>query len=509
MIDRSLIVLAVGSVLLGVCTAAGYFAFTADDAYIVLRYAKNVWAHGELAFNPGERVTTLTSPLHGFLTVVLHGAVGEYALQVNKVLMIVLVGVSAWLLVRERRRDPRAWVLVLAIFFGSPFIWMWAVGGLETMLVVCLITAIAALYTSPDRSSTFIAINALSGMAFLARYDTVFFVLPVLIGIWFRAWRARGFSALAVGMSVSAALPLVWLTFSAYYFHDIFPTSFYAKATRDVTVFKVLYMAQFLLVTGVAPLWLLACLRRGQAGKGRLPAVLWERWPILLGFALVFAYGSAHATVHMMFGYRLLLPYLGVCVLLGLDVLDLDDSDRTYPVDRTVALLASAILALQFVQAGTIYTRSLGGIGLTGEYRNMSLSAYANDYLPMMDGGCRDVMAHARGVPRFDTRSPRFVTFAEGYIPYCDSDLYVLGHLVSYRRGVNEGFPPAAAYQASADYIHVLIPRHGTLAEQLQLPVEQFDIVSSHTVEYDGQDETFAIYFNPEPSAALLPPYVR
>ena len=184
MVDRALVFLSVGAVLLGVGTAVSYFTFTVDDAYIVLRYASNVWTQGELVFNPGERVTTLTSPLHALLTAVLYGAAGECALQVNKALMMMLVGVSAWLLIRGRRVDPLAVVLVLAIVFASPFIWMWAVEGLETMLVVCVITAIAGLYMSADRGGAFIAINVLAGVAFLARYDTVFFVLPVLMGVW-------------------------------------------------------------------------------------------------------------------------------------------------------------------------------------------------------------------------------------------------------------------------------------------------------------------------------------
>ena len=50
MIDKSVVFLGVCAGLFGVCTAASYFAFTADDAYIVLRYASNVWTHGELVF---------------------------------------------------------------------------------------------------------------------------------------------------------------------------------------------------------------------------------------------------------------------------------------------------------------------------------------------------------------------------------------------------------------------------------------------------------------------------
>ncbi len=45
-----------------------YFAaFTADDAYIVARYAVNARDLGEWAFNAGEPVSALTSPLHGLV----------------------------------------------------------------------------------------------------------------------------------------------------------------------------------------------------------------------------------------------------------------------------------------------------------------------------------------------------------------------------------------------------------------------------------------------------------
>lgn len=510
MTSKSLVVLGIGAVCAGLTIAAIYFEFTVDDAYIVLRYASNVWSHGELVFNAGERVSTLTSPLHGIVITLLYGAAGEYALQINKLLMIALVGVSAWLLIRSGRHDARVWVLVLVIVFTSPFIWMWAVSGLETILVACIISALATLYASADRTNTFLAINVLAGTAFLARYDTAFFVLPVLAGVWWQAWRRRDVATLLIGICFSAALPLVWLVFSAYYFHDIFPTSFYAKATRTITLFKITYMGQFLLLTGVLPLWLFALLRASRVERVHLRQFCCERLPMVAGLALIFAYGSAHATVHMMFGYRLLLPYLPVLVLFGIDLLRLGSSSETrLSGDRAVAFLAGTVLALQIGQASTIFSRSLGGIGLTGEFHRMSLSTYTREYLPVMEAGCRDLTAHAQGVPRFSSRTPRFLSFAEGYIPYCNKSLHVLGHLASYRHGINERFPPEVTFGRSADYIYVLTPRHGTVHEQLPQPIEYFDAVSSHTIMYDGREETFAIYFNLSPHDTRLPPYVR
>ena len=512
MTARDLDQLSIGAVCVGALTAASFFTFTVDDAFIVFRYARNLVTEGQLAFNFGEHVMAFTSPMHAMLTAIMVAVSDAYALQLNKIAMILLVSVSAWLLIRRGRNDPRRRVLVLTMLVASPFVWMWAVGGLETMLVMCVITVFALLYKHADEPNVFLTMNTLAGVIFLARYDTVFFVLPVLGGIWWQTWRREGVGTLAKGMGLSAALPVAWLAFSVYYFHDIFPTSFYAKATRDISLFKILYMGQFLLVTGVLPLWLLALARVWHRGQGHsLKAFVKAHGPLLVGLALVFAYGSAHATVHMMFGYRLLLPYLPVLILLGIELLGVADTGRPAQVwrNRGVAVLAGMLLLLQVGQAAVVYSRSLGGIGITGEFHAMGLSSYRSVFLPVMELGCRDLVAHAATIRRFETRAPRFSTFAEGYIPYCEAPLYVYGHLVSYRRSVNESWPAKPAFQRSADYIYVLAPRHGSVAKQLPLPVEQYEPVSSHTIEYDGQDETFAIYFNPNPDNAHLPTHVR
>jgi hypothetical protein len=49
--------------VLAAITSLRFAAFTADDAYIVARYAVNARDAGEWAFNPGEPVSALTSPL--------------------------------------------------------------------------------------------------------------------------------------------------------------------------------------------------------------------------------------------------------------------------------------------------------------------------------------------------------------------------------------------------------------------------------------------------------------
>ena len=44
-----------------------YFPFSAEDSYIVGRYAYNFGTYGELAYNIEEPISALTSPLHAII----------------------------------------------------------------------------------------------------------------------------------------------------------------------------------------------------------------------------------------------------------------------------------------------------------------------------------------------------------------------------------------------------------------------------------------------------------
>src|SRR5688572_18535238 len=67
-VHRAILLIAVASAAV---TSWYFFPFTVDDAFIVARYAVNARDLGEWAFNAGERVSAMTSPLHGILMVAL------------------------------------------------------------------------------------------------------------------------------------------------------------------------------------------------------------------------------------------------------------------------------------------------------------------------------------------------------------------------------------------------------------------------------------------------------
>ncbi len=118
------------------------FDFVNDDAFISFRYADTLVRHGELAFNPGERVEGYTNFLWTLLIAGVLALKGEPVFW-SKVLSIGLGLGSLWAIARfsadcERAddRDPRSpwdalgpWLLAAAPAYAC-----WSTGGLETQL---------------------------------------------------------------------------------------------------------------------------------------------------------------------------------------------------------------------------------------------------------------------------------------------------------------------------------------------------------------------------------------
>src|ERR1044071_516681 len=82
------------------------FPFVIDDAFIVLRYARNLVDTGELVFNAGEGVSALTSPLHALVMAGLYALFREHTLLAYKLVCLACVGGGAALIARAFREVP-------------------------------------------------------------------------------------------------------------------------------------------------------------------------------------------------------------------------------------------------------------------------------------------------------------------------------------------------------------------------------------------------------------------
>jgi hypothetical protein len=128
---------------------AGWFEFVNDDAFISFRYADNLVRHGELTFNPGERVEGYTNFLW---TLTMAGVLalggdpvpwghGLGVLFGVGTLLLVVRFLARWRAAPGARPEPRAVDALAALWLAAaPGYACWSSGGLETQQFTCLAT---------------------------------------------------------------------------------------------------------------------------------------------------------------------------------------------------------------------------------------------------------------------------------------------------------------------------------------------------------------------------------
>ena len=232
--------------LLGLIVAATgvhqwmFWRYTADDAYISMRYAENV-AHGNgFVFNVGERVEGYTN----FLWVVLLAVANRFGfdtLPVTKVLGACCGLLTIWLgYLLARRLDASArWpaLAACALLATSPALAAWSVAGLETLLFTVLVTGSLLRYTiEQERERAFPWSALLAALATLTRPDGA--ILGAVLGVH-SVITARQRPILQrlswLGLFCAIAVPHeIWRW--AYYGHPL-PNTFYAKTGRGLNQF--------------------------------------------------------------------------------------------------------------------------------------------------------------------------------------------------------------------------------------------------------------------------------
>jgi arabinofuranosyltransferase len=480
---------------------ATFFPFTAEDAWIVARYARNAVEHGELVFNRGEYVNALTSPLDALLRVGLHAIAAEPMIA-HKV-MAILFSVSTLaigLFVLKGERMAQILFLFLTAL-SAPFA-LWTVGGLETPLLALLATAFAAcLWQAVPR---LYAAACLAGLAFLARHDSVLFTAPALLwavrGLPLRHWFGAGI--------VAAALPVCWLVFALAYFHHLFPTSFHIKgpgldgATLGA---NAIYLADFLLQSGLVVVAMAAfALAQGRLIVPALGAAIGRHAGLWIGLAAaVFGYGLLVATAHMMFSFRLFMPYLPVMALLIAEFFA--TAGQTAPNARRTAVIGAAIVAaLQAILAYSVAQWTLNPTRV-GEYQYVGVAEYRRTFIDSLAEAAAAIESDWRQRASSDPRAPRVVTFAAGLLPWRLPEAYVFEDLVSWRRAC---FPDRRQHAALADYVHLMTPWFGPPAEQLPGPADRWETIWQRTALFDGERQTWMVMRNRTPDPAALPAYV-
>ena len=200
------------------------FELRFEDAYIVLRYARNlVEGHG-FVFNPGERVLGVTTPLYTLVST-LFVALGEEAAPVWQnvagILWLALQGLMVLLLGARLGRPLAALPAALLTLgnWGTVYLYV----GMETHLFTALVLLVCWLWLAEEPRPGLLGL--VLGLAFLVRYDAA--LLAGLVGLerWASTRRFPWRTTLVFFMVVSP-----WLLFAQLYFGSILPAPAGAKS---------------------------------------------------------------------------------------------------------------------------------------------------------------------------------------------------------------------------------------------------------------------------------------
>jgi hypothetical protein len=489
---------------------AAFFPLPADDAYIVARYVRELYAGHGLVFNPGERINAVTSPLLTFVFALIHPLVSD-PVGVYRIAAAALV---AWTLVALARRAyaaPSAQLLFLALALASPFVCFWAIGGLETPLLLasCSWLTWIALSRDPMRDpGTAAKLVILATVAVLARYDAALFVAPIAV-VGIRHHR-RSAPVIAVAM-VCAGIVAGWIAFTYFYYGDILPTSFYVKLSGEEpwggAVRGAVYAASFGVLTLLVPVGLLRSFA-GARVEGRRSAVRL----LVAGAAAELVYGVFAGDKHMLYAYRLFVPYLPSLLLLSLSGRGRESAVSASPL---LALGAIACLGYQTVMGCVLYYLSENPnlsllwrrqeIG-NEDYEFSTIGArYTRPFLAAVRGSAREIDAHWQTTSTSKTRPLRIAVLTGGLLPYHLPEAYTLETLVSYRHRCHIDLPRFADYAQlvqNADAPSASVPLSGA--------GEGWQLISKHELTADGwQNKPFRlrvdVWYHSDPLPVPLP----
>lgn len=497
-----------------------------DDAYTVLRYARNLVDHGELTYNLGERICALTSPLHALVVAALYRATGALVLP-NKILGLACAVAATLALALPLRRRGAALLLALALFPASPFVLFWTFGGLETPLLAALLAGLAACAASDLRAPQLQLQKsaagraalpfALGGLAVCTRLDAAVFVGPVLLGLVIRLRGAR----LALAVAAAAGPPMAWLAFAGRYYGHLLPTSFHVKTPRldpPWILANAAYMAELVLfsglglVAGAAAVLAAARPPARAAARAQVRELAW----IYAGLAGVGAYGLVAATTHLFYAFRLFVPVLGPAALLAADLAarlgeepeataePAPGSEARGAAGRVFRGAAAAVLALQLLNFAVLAVPggNLSG-SRAGEFRNDGAgeaAAWIARFAAPAEAIQRD-WSRRRAQPGSADRPLRLSTFAVGSLPFALPEARVYEQHTAYRHRCR---PSIGELAATADYVCVLSPA----PEEAELGLDRMEKIFELEAPLSGIPRRYQVFYNPNVAPPILPPRI-
>lgn len=352
-------------------------AWTVDDAYILFRYARNWATTGIPTWNPGE------PPVEGYTgTLYLALLTGAYRLglpleQTAKALGIgsfAAAGLFLWLLLHRLGVRPGLRAGALLLYGTAAFLFPHALSGLETMLVVALLTGalwltVRALHLQRS-SAAIVAVAALLPLA-LVRPEGLLFAGALLLGLLVRGGNDRALMSLRglrlwkapapfwIALLVLFVLPVAAVTLWRWQLYgELVPNTYVAKRADSFGFAELLSFLEFALQYWAIALCLLLlwAIAEWEGWTALLRAHLARFFPLglsLLGATAILLLEYSRSTLQMNYAHRFwaMLYPMGLAVFCaGLEqgVKAVEATAQSRPVRfRRLVQLSFALLALQ------------------------------------------------------------------------------------------------------------------------------------------------------------------
>jgi hypothetical protein len=192
-----------------------------DDAFITLRYARNLLMYGSFCFNPGEIVYGVSTPLFtvilSVLSLVLPAAVLPSSMQA---LSLGFFFAATLLILIRYPFVIHAKVVFALVFLSYPRLFYSSLGGMEETLIVLLMVWSAV----EIREKRFLVAGAALGLLVVTKIDSGVWIIAALIAAW--VWTGRFPVRLTVGAALVSA---PWLLYSWAQFGTVIPHTVEAK----------------------------------------------------------------------------------------------------------------------------------------------------------------------------------------------------------------------------------------------------------------------------------------
>lgn len=208
-------------------------AFYHDDAYIILRYAKNFLSGKGLVWNVGEYVEGYTC----FLWLLLISMLGYLKCDLviaSKVLGVVFAFLTLLLFPLLERKELAGGALLLSV---NGCFALWAVGGLETVGFGFFVLLGAYLfYKKCTDSNTLFFVGVIFGLATMTRPEGILLVAITSIFCLFNN-KTPFLNALGKSLAVIFGFLIIYAPYFAWrltYYGHFFPCTFYVKGGTGI-----------------------------------------------------------------------------------------------------------------------------------------------------------------------------------------------------------------------------------------------------------------------------------